>query len=125
MAKFEDLLGKTLTDIYQNEDEVIFTCKDGEVYKMYHKQECCESVVIDDVCGDLEDLIGAPLLIAEEVSNYAPNKRTDIDKQIDSERWGSCTWTFYKLATIKGAVTIRWFGESNGYYSEEVDFDKM
>lgn len=119
------LLGKTLTDVYANEDEIIFTCDDGGIYRMYHSQACCESVVIDDICGDLDDLIGSPLLIAEQVSNYSPQLEEDIKKQAIANKWGSCTWTFYKMATIKGAVTIRWFGESNGYYSEEVDFMKI
>ena len=119
-AKFEDLKGKILVqiDINQEKDSIIFVTKDGEIYKSYHEQDCCESVYIDDINGDINALLNSEILQAEEATN-----NDDIINGLPSYP-DSFTWTFYKLATIKGYVTIRWLGESNGYYSESVDFVK-
>jgi len=122
MAEINVLVGKTLAEIKKTNDEIRFIAMDGSEYLMYHSQDCCESVSIEDINGDLDDLIGTPILKAEEVSNYKPTTKEDIRKTKDA---GSCTWTFYKLATIKGYVDIRWFGSSNGYYSEGVDFEEI
>lgn len=117
-----ELLGKTLTNVERIDDEeIIFTTTEGEKYKMFHSQDCCEMVYIDDIEGDLQSLVGNPILVAEEVSSDPdlPGKDGTTGDYGDSY-----TWTFYKLATIKGHVDIRWYGQSNGYYSEEVDFAK-
>lgn len=108
----EDLIGKVITEIDKNDDEMTFHTSDREIYKMYHYQDCCEHVYIEDIIGDLSDLIGSPITMAEEISEE------------DEEAYESGTWTFYKFATNKGYVTIRWYGSSNGYYSESVDFVK-
>lgn len=124
MVQFSDLLGKILTSIklnggYKNSDKVEITTTDGDVYVMEHHQDCCESVYIEDIDGDLDDLIGSPILQAEEATNTEDTfGREDI-------LWDSHTWTFYKLATVKGYVTMRWLGTSNGYYSESVYFEKV
>lgn len=110
----EELIGKTLVNIENIDDEaLIFKCSNGEKYKMYHDQDCCEHVAIEDITGDLNNLLNSPLVMAEETTDEGEN------------RWGTYTWTFYKFATIKGYVTIRWYGESNGYYSESVNIEKI
>ena len=120
--KISDLLGKTLSGVVATEDEITFTTVDGEVYKMLHFQNCCESVYIESIVGDLEDLVGEPILLAEEAANLFDIIR-ESEKVPTSE--DSHTWTFYKLATRKGYVDIRWYGTSNGYYSESVDFVRV
>lgn len=116
-----ELLGKTIVKIEgmeEGNDLIIFECSDGTRYQMYHEQDCCESVAIEDVYGRMEDLLNTPIILAEDISNeYDSNIHYGWD-----ESW---TWTWYKLATIKGYVTIRWYGSSNGYYSESVDFIKL
>ena len=121
--EFKDLLGMTLTEVAvaaPHSDEITFKTACGRQFRMYHSQQCCEYVTVEDICGDIEDLIGNRILLAEEASNreridgYKPNHKT--------ESW---QWTFYKLATKRGYVTIRWLGTSNGYYSERVDFDEI
>lgn len=123
MSNFNELLGKTLTKIDGCENgsgDIYFETTDGKKYTMFHFQDCCESVSVDDVCGDVSDLIGEPLLMAEEVSN---DKYDDVAAKDEYD--DSYTWTFYKLATFKGYVTIKWYGTSNGYYSESVDFEEV
>ena len=119
----KQLVGKTLTavevdGIYQ----IVFTVDDGTQYRMYHQQNCCESVTIEDINGDLKDLVGSPILVAEENISFPQETEDKDDDEYACWDMDSVTWTFYKLATIKGYVDIRWYGHSNGYYSERVDF---
>lgn len=113
---FAALLGKTLTDVKASDESVIFTTTEGEEFLLYHEQDCCERVTVEDIAGDLQDLIGSPILQAEENSNQ---DEPPIGNHVES-----FTWTFYRISTMKGQVVIRWYGESNGYYSEKVSFAK-
>ena len=119
---FSSLAGKTLSRITNSGNEIFFETSNGERFRQTHHQECCESVRVEDVVGDLDDLLNTPILRAEERVN--PPDAPPLPKD-DVYRDDSATWTFYELATIKGSVTIRWYGTSNGYYSESVSFEKV
>jgi hypothetical protein len=111
----EQMLGKTFVKVTGSvgEDEMLFETAEGQRFIFAHMQDCCESVDINDIVGDLQDLVGEPLLVAEEVRGATPEP--------DEEHYESYTYTFYKFATRKGYVDVRWLGESNGYYSESVE----
>lgn len=114
----EELLGKIIVSIDRAEDDryLGFNCSDGYSYVMYSEEWGYDNdmdLYLEDVCGNLEDLLKYPITMAEEINN-----------EEGYQDGYHCTWTFYKLATIKGYVTLRWCGFSNGYYSEAVDIAK-
>ena len=108
------MVGKTFVQVTGSvgDGEMTFETANGERFMFAHQQDCCESVDINDIVGDLQDLCGEPLLVAEEVKGAT---------EPDEEHYESYTYTFYKFATRKGYVDVRWLGESNGYYSESVE----
>jgi len=122
IVKFEELKGKIFREIIvctppsSIDNSITFYTITNDKYILFHEQDCCESVTIEDICGDTNDLLGMPILLAEEVSNTDDPPRSEYDV--------CYTWTFYKLSTNRGSVTIRWYGESNGCYSEKADLVK-
>lgn len=115
----EELQGRTVTEIkedHNGDGGLLFICEDGSKWLMQHFQDCCEHVYLEDTAGDIKDLIGYPIIEADEESSHIGREGDD------SYCPESQTWTFYKIGTAKGSVTLRWYGTSNGYYSESVSF---
>ena len=108
--QISSLVGKIPTRIDQERESITMHFTDGSVGTFYHEKDCCEYVWVEDVSGSWEDLIGNPILTASERSQSR-----------EGDYWSE-TWTFYTFRTIAGTVDVRWCGQSNGYYSESVDF---
>ena len=105
------LIGRICLHVERHEDMISMIFDDGSFAVMLHHDDCCEDVNIEDINGDLNDLIGVPINVADERF------------QDDENASESATWTFYCLRTIKGSIDIRWYGSSNGYYSETASID--
>jgi hypothetical protein len=110
-ANFSDLVGKTITGIDKSDEFIRFETEEA-IYVMRHYQNCCEYVGVEDINGDLEDLIGKEILNAYESSKQ--NKKVECGY-----------WTFYHISTQDVDICIRWYGRSNGYYSVSVAFEKF
>jgi len=91
--------------------EVIIRFTDGSYIQQEHVQDCCEDVSLYQVDGNIQKHIGATAI------DFIKKSTTAEDAEV--EEYG--TWTFYTLITSKGYLDWRWLGESNGYYSEDVD----
>jgi|WetSurMetagenome_2_1015567.scaffolds.fasta_scaffold173822_1 hypothetical protein len=109
---FSSFVGKTFTKIEGlniGSDCVKFFTKSRDNYLMTSDEGLGVNDIeirLDDIVGDIEDLVNSPIVRAEISC---------------SKKDGEPTWTFYIIGTQKGTVTLKWYGTSNGYYSEEVE----
>lgn len=107
------MIGQTVTSVeglvYGSETVTMRTAEGNEL-RLQYDYDCCASCSVEQIDGDPEDLVGVPLLMCEIVDSE------DVAPACEDPE--SYTWTFVKFGTVKGYVTVRWFGRSNGYYSE-------
>jgi hypothetical protein len=110
----EDLTNQRIMAVYGLEEgsrEIRISFENNTTLEMYHQQDCCEHVRIEDIVGPT-NLGGAIWYGLDVKDSEEPEDYMYMDD--------SHTWTFYTLRTSKGYTDIRWLGESNGYYSESV-----
>lgn len=115
------MVGQTPIEINgmrEGSEEVTITTREGGKLTLRYEQDCCASCSICQVDGDPLDLLGLPLAMCEEDGNV-PEHDMSTEKGDDSYGDESFTWTFVKFASTAGYVTLRWYGSSNGYYSEQ------
>ena len=99
---------------------VLFTNNIDEHYAMYHEQDCCETVEVDGIYGDLVGIKGNNVVSCDRMTFSGPNH---TEKRGYYEE--SVTVSIYKIVYRGGEMTIKWYGESNGYYDESVGFRTM
>lgn len=110
------LIGAKILDVKKLEevDELLDIITDKGVMHFYHDRDCCESVWLEDGFDDLKAIVGEKIINAEVIINHDEGEAFP-----DTE--DSYTWTYYKISTLNHDCTLRFYGTSNGYYSEEVD----
>ena len=113
LVEIDSIKGMTMKRVEEFGDKVVFMTNDDRHFELKHVQDCCESVYLEDLCGDVNDLVGYPLVECHESSTKQEGSAVDGEN--------SRTWSFYRFSTVKGTVTVRFMGESNGYYSESAD----
>mgnify|MGYP001809990637 FL=1 len=88
-ANISDLIGLTMKSVAKDNDMISFESIDGRKFTLEHNQNCCEEVVIQEIVGDLTNLIGQPILCVEKVEDESFSARV-------------------KFETNKGTVFISW-----------------
>lgn len=117
--KYAELEGKIVDSVVFLEDcqTLTITLSDESEWVMYHEQDCCENVWLESGLEDLASLVGQKLLLVESVSKVRYTEDALEDERV--------RWTYYKFATVKSSATLRWVGKSNGWYSEQVNFEQI
>lgn len=106
-VEIEDFVGLTFTKV--DADGTFYTAE--KKYDMYHSQDCCERVVLDETVGNIND-------ITDEVITDAFT--TDDGAEDDDRSYEYVEYTNFHVVSAKGTVVFRWIGSGNGYYGTGV-----
>lgn len=109
-AEFKNKVIKNISGLEKGSQEVYFECEDGTKYFLYHYQVCSEKVYIEEIAGNINDIIGCKINIADVVTSGNSN----IFLQ-----------TFFTLSSDKGSLIFRWIGESVGSVLVDVSFNEV
>lgn len=112
-----NIIGAKITDVSQGDEYdflLTISTNKGLTLKFYHEQDCCESVWLEDGFDDLKSMIGKEILDIEYIFNQTDEPLEDVDD--------SYTWHYTNIKTIDKDCQLRFFGTSNGFYSEDIDF---
>ena len=112
MNDLEKIIGATILEVNGcvRDSECVSFVTDRGTLRLLHRQNCCERVYLADTNGDMFDLIGGVVSVAEERSNQKGGHGEYRTK-----------YTFYTIRTTKGDLDLRWIGKDNGWYSVSVD----
>jgi len=118
--KIESLVGEVLThiDVDEVENIILLTTKSGRQIKIFHDQDCCESVSIETTEGNWDKLVGKVIEEARQDEFY----NLDPKPGEYAESW---TRTNLIFRVNDQTVISKWIGESNGYYSESVNIEEF
>ena len=128
-TEIKNLVGKrvlAVNGLKAGSEAADFLLSDGSIFEMAYHHDCCASCDILDLDCEPADFIDQEILAAEEVSSElrANGLLGWFQEHAPADEYPpeSYTWTFVKFTTPKGHFTIRWYGESNGYYSESPSY---
>lgn len=113
----ESFLHKTLVKPDSFELDCYITDTTGaHKWRLRHFQDCCESVNFASANGTWPT---GPIVSA----SFGETDRPDFAAE---PKWDSCdshTWTVLALSDGENKIQLAFLGESNGYYSEDVNLD--
>jgi len=119
--EFKKMVGEIISEITlktddNNYEQLIFKTESGKIFKMFHENDCCEIVYLEDVIGGrLTDLLGETVVDVDiKTNSIKNNKNTEIYIE----------YYFYEIKTNENTITLRWYGDSE-YYSAYVDFEEI
>lgn len=117
MTELSDLIGNVFDTVTLNGGAVEFYNNNKLMFCLHHEQSCCEIVELIDGFDELHLLQNGPIM--QSYATYSHDGELKYTENGNS--YDNLTWSFYTFSTFYHSVTLRFYGQSNGCYSETVD----